>query len=362
MARRKRGDGNRFNMSFLDIMSCGFGAVVLIFLIIRHSVSEHADEVNAQILDEVQRLEADVGGESASIASLRAELESIERELAEARERETQNRETAASAREQLEALRALRAQRENSIASLESEIDALETRSEESSFGEDDEGDALVTIEGDGRRQYLTGLQVGGERILVLLDRSASMLDETVVNIIRRRNMATSRQLEAPKWQRAVRTVDWLAAQFPITSRFQIYTFSETVEATTDGSLGRWLDVNGPSLAQALDAIGTTVPGGGTDLARAFAAIEALSPAPDSVYLITDGLPTRADGAPDSGLVSSARRLELFQRAQRALPPGVPMNVLLFPLEGDPLAAAAYWKLAINTRGSFMSPSRNWP
>lgn len=362
MARRKRGDGNGFNMSFLDIMSCGFGAVVLIFLIIRHSVSEHSDEVNAQILDEIQRLEADVGGESATIASLRAELESIERDLAEARAQQALESDTAGSAREQLEALRALRAERENSIASLESEIESLETRAEESSFGEDDAGDALVTIEGDGRRQYLTGLQVGGDRILVLLDRSASMLDETVVNILRRRNMAVSRQLEAPKWQRALRTVDWLAAQFPVTSRFQIYTFSETVEATTAESLGRWLDVNGPGLADALEAVRTKPPGGGTDLARAFAAIDALSPPPDSVYLITDGLPTRADGTPDSGLVNSQRRLELFNRAQRNLPPGVPVNVLLFPLEGDPLAAAAYWKLAINSEGSFMSPSRNWP
>ena len=37
MARKKRAF-TTFNLSFLDIMSCGFGAVVLVFLIIDHSM------------------------------------------------------------------------------------------------------------------------------------------------------------------------------------------------------------------------------------------------------------------------------------------------------------------------------------
>ena len=37
MARRKR-SFTTFNLSFLDIMSCGFGAVVLVFLIIDHAI------------------------------------------------------------------------------------------------------------------------------------------------------------------------------------------------------------------------------------------------------------------------------------------------------------------------------------
>jgi hypothetical protein len=34
----------------------------------------------------------------------------------------------------------------------------------------------------------------------------------------------------------------------------------------------------------------------------------------------------------------------------------------MLFPIEGDPAAAAAFWSLAINTKGSFITPSRDWP
>jgi len=30
--------------------------------------------------------------------------------------------------------------------------------------------------------------------------------------------------------------------------------------------------------------------------------------------------------------------------------------------MEGDAWAAAAFWALAINSQGSFMTPSRDWP
>jgi hypothetical protein len=39
-----------------------------------------------------------------------------------------------------------------------------------------------------------------------------------------------------------------------------------------------------------------------------------------------------------------------------------VPVNVILLPMEGDPMAPAAYWTLARRTRGSFLSPAKDWP
>ena len=69
----------------------------------------------------------------------------------------------------------------------------------------------------GEGDRQYLTGLKVGGSNILIAVDVSASMLDETILNVLRRRNMPEARQRMAPKWQRAVSTVEWLSAQLPL-------------------------------------------------------------------------------------------------------------------------------------------------
>jgi hypothetical protein len=54
--------------------------------------------------------------------------------------------------------------------------------------------------------------------------------------------------------------------------------------------------------------------------------------------------------------------RLKLFERALGKLPPGVPVNVILLPMEGDPLAPGAFWTLARRTNGAFLSPARDWP
>jgi hypothetical protein len=37
-------------------------------------------------------------------------------------------------------------------------------------------------------------------------------------------------------------------------------------------------------------------------------------------------------------------------------------VNVILLPMEGDPMAASAFWRLAQLTRGSFLSPAEDWP
>ena len=37
MSRRKRRDVDIFNMSFLDVVSCGFGAIILLLVIIQIS-------------------------------------------------------------------------------------------------------------------------------------------------------------------------------------------------------------------------------------------------------------------------------------------------------------------------------------
>jgi hypothetical protein len=59
---------------------------------------------------------------------------------------------------------------------------------------------------------------------------------------------------------------------------------------------------------------------------------------------------------------VNGQDRLRLFERAEREVPNGMPINVLLYPLEGDPYAAPAYWRLALATGGSMMAPSEDWP
>lgn len=365
MARRRRRTLSLFNLSFLDIMSCGFGAVVLIFLITKHSMSVHAEDVNANLIAEVNRIEEDVEDGRLDLVRLKEQLAQAEREVADAEDRATELAETTEERRIELARLKRSSSAREEHINELRSEVEALEEQTRSMAgrrFGDDAQGSAARSVVGEGNRQYLTGLRVGGDRILILFDTSASMLDDTIVNILRRRNMDSERQRDAPKWQQALGTLDWLSAQFPLGSRFQIHTFAESWQPALADSRGDWLDVTGPDLDAAVDRVHEQLPGGGTNLRSVFEAVTQLQPLPDNIYLVTDGLPTRDASQPRRSTTDGRRRLALFNEATRALPKGIPVNVILLHLEGDPMAASSYWKLAADTGGSFISPSKDWP
>ena len=100
----------------------------------------------------------------------------------------------------------------------------------------------------------------------------------------------------------------------------------------------------------------------GGTNLYTACAAIDHITSPPDNIFLITDGLPTQGSKAPSGNTVSGKQRLKLFNEAAERLSGRVPLNIILMPMEGDPLAASAFWKLAQATDGAFLTPSEDWP
>ena len=223
--------------------------------------------------------------------------------------------------------------------------------------------GDKVRNYTGEGDRQYLTGLKVGGERILILVDTSASMLDRKIINILRRRNMSDDLKLRSLKWRQAISSVDWLTAQFPQTSKFQIYTFNNTTQSIIDGSNGDWIEVgNGDQLEKALKNLRRTIPQEGTNLKDAFSVINELNPRPDNVILLIDSLPTMNQSSTERGMITGQERLNLYYEAETEIPSGIPMNILLYPMEGDYNAAIAYWLLAYRTGGSFMSISKDWP
>ena len=363
MARRRL---NVFSLSFLDAMTCGFGAVVLFYMIINASVGMRAGEMTSDRRGEVDRLEIDVLGGHTRLVELRNSARETDERLVSAQG-------LALRLIQQLQQLRVeLAAHSESSLASrehiqrLQSDLKTLESAAQRLSASvQSDEtpGDRLRAFVGDGDRQYLTGLKVGGDRIAILVDVSASMLDETIVNVIRRRNLPADVRVQADKWRQAVATVDWLTTQLPRSSRFQVYTFAESAGAVVPDTDGIWLDAGNPDdLARAVDALRVVAPFGGTNLHAGLAALQALRPAPDNVILLVDGLPTLGPEPARKRTISGEKRLRLFQRAVRQLPGGVPVNVIMFPMEGDPIAASAYWNLAVLTRGSYMSPARDWP
>jgi hypothetical protein len=196
-------------MSFLDCMSCGFGAVILFFMIINSHVNATTENDNSELMAETNRLEIEVleGRKNLALARNTKQKLEVEKEEAESKiaqiialiqelqaELDKYDQDTLAKI-ERVEKL-------QSDIKSLEEEVKRLLAIKRE----QDAAGEQIREFRGEGDRQYLTGLRLGGERTLILVDRSASMLSDTLVNIIRRRNLPEAEQLRSRKWRQVNR------------------------------------------------------------------------------------------------------------------------------------------------------------
>lgn len=362
--KSKRRSLNPISLAFLDVMFCGFGAVILIFLILDHTSSVTTTEQSSELAAEVNLLQEEIREGQLGLVALRNTHSDVSFEVVEAEGLARRIQQQIETFLQELAALENSSVASEESIEQLRADVRALEEellRLQASALQQD--GNSVRQFLGDGNRQYLSGLFLGGQRILILLDSSTSMLDSTLVNIIRTRNMSDERKLQAPKWQRVVKTVDWISTQLPITSRYQIWDFNEDLESVVSDDREAWQEVaDRDRLNTAIANVKAIVPSGGTNMEQVFKAIANMPQRPDNIFLITDGLPTLGDRGARDALVTPAQRMELFREALDELPRGIPVNVVLLPLEGDPSAAAAYWELAQFTQGSFISPSKDWP
>ena len=78
MARKRRNIA--FSLSFLDIMACGFGAVTLLFLILRHNTSEIIIP-DQKLSNEAELLEQDIREAEQLKTEILNSLENIKKEL-----------------------------------------------------------------------------------------------------------------------------------------------------------------------------------------------------------------------------------------------------------------------------------------
>lgn len=352
-------------MSFLDIMSCGFGAVVLFFMIINSQVVRTTDAPPEELVGETMRLEFEVLEARKNLVLAKNTMEELEDEEATASSRIAQITALIEKLKIELAKHDKDTLAKIERVEKLQSDIERLEEEKKRLLAEEQrlESGKNVRRFTGEGDRQYLTGLKVGGKRILVLVDNSASMLDRRIINIIRRRNMDDAVKLRSMKWRQAVASVDWLSAQFRPDSLFQIYTFNTEAKPVLKGSKGIWLEVgDGKQLDEAIRILRRTVPDGGTNMLDAYRVITSLNPRPDNVILLVDSLPTMNAPQTDRGMVTGQERLRFHYEAEAEIPSGIPVNVLLYPMEGDYNAAIAYWLLAYRTGGSFMSISKDWP
>ena len=353
MRRRRKSEG--FNLAFLDIMSCGLGAVVLVFMLVKHNVGNSPVEIDLltgdvqqlelrqeelrQILDELQNISQ---SETEKIAQLRARLARLEDSLSQ----------------KELSLL-----QKREQLAALKGDISTRPIARQED----------LVQDDRGGEENYLMGLKVEGSRIAVLIDSSASMTDATLLEIIKRKNGSIENKKRGPKWLRAKKTVRWVLARVPKTSQLAVISYNASQKSL--GGAG-WQKADNPAtLAAFYRDIDAVVPEGATNLQKGLQAAAQLGAT--DLYLITDGLPTVGDSRyaslnpfascssllGRSSTISGECRVKLFrQSVQDSGLRGVKINVILLPIEGDPDAANEYWGWAAVSGGLVISPAENWP
>jgi hypothetical protein len=353
--KKRREEG--FNLAFLDVMACGLGAVILILILVKFNANTDipVEELNrlkqelAATSDRSRDLAQSVSEKAQAVAAQIAILNDIQQRLSSL---EIEQNAVTRALKDEIAV-----------IADLETAIAAA--------------GPLIandpIEIEGAGEETYLIGLKVQGQRIGILLDMSASMTADTLIEVIKNKVGSDAQRQAGQKWQRALRTLNWLLARLPQNAQVSVVAYNDVSQI-----LGK--PINNQRSAQELNrvaqAAAAIVPTNGTNLQQALQTIATTMSNITDLYVITDGLPTYVN--PNSGFNESRNckpiqgkqptitgqcRVEAFAHTMQANPiPGVTSNIILLPLEGDPMAPALYWTWSDNTRGTFIAPAGTWP
>ena len=369
-----RDDTVGFGLSFLDVLSCGLGAAVLLLLILKHGVADVASDSTRDVAARHARIQQQLDDKLAEKAALDAELlvsrSSLEQAVAtrEALTEEQKSRQQALLV--QLSALSQARTDLETAketVTDLQAQREAQKVAQEET--------EAVA-----GQTGQLGGIRVQSDRVVILLDRSASMLDHSLVEIVRLRAAHPHYRNTAAKWVTARNSVGWAFKHIDPGSQFQVLSFSDSVidlsgTAIATGTTLKWLTRGDPgsTYREVQQAILKTEADGPTNLEAAFDIVATLDPKPAQVILITDGLPTvpgdarlrSIRGCSSPARLSPECRAKIFDRAVRLFERELPkteISTILLPLEGDAGAMRKYWTFASDSGGRVLTPAPNWP
>lgn len=179
-------------MAFLDVMASGLGAVVLLFLIVKHHAGTAVEpEAGAAAGAAEAGTPATLAGRIDEAQRRRRRMEerrALEIRAGERRERrEEADRARLADVEREIERSRARN-------AALRKEVEVIDP----------DRADDIIEDIRVGEEDYLLGLKVEGRRIAILIDRSASMTDEQLIDIIVRKIRPDAEKRRGPKWRRA--------------------------------------------------------------------------------------------------------------------------------------------------------------
>ncbi|HEV7445326.1 MAG TPA: hypothetical protein VGO18_22210, partial [Steroidobacteraceae bacterium] len=231
-----------FSMSFLDTICCAFGAIVLLYMVLNASSGRASQHQSAAHRAEADRLETEVLDGYENLVVLTNALKSTTTAEATAQGQSSRVLEELTQTKEQLAEYNQSTLSRREHINQLKADLKSMEAgnrRLEAGSHSVGAPGNKVAGFKGEGDRAYLTGLKLGGQHTLILVDSSASMMDETLINVIRLRNMAPERRRAAEKWRGTLATVEWLISQLSGSRQFQIYSFNTTAWPLVGGSAG---------------------------------------------------------------------------------------------------------------------------
>ncbi len=366
-------DAVGFSLSFLDVLSCGLGAAILLLLVVKHGTTDVPIDTEAYVATQTTRIQQELDDllerKSHLDEKLQDAVQGIEQAVgAKAALAQSQDQ-TIKELRSQLAALSAAQAELQSANDELK-ELQAVPTEQPEPQTGS---------------TGHLGGLAIAQSRVVILLDKSASMLDRSLVEIVRLRVADSNTKLAAEKWSTARKTAEWVYKQVQDQGQFQLLSFSNSVTDIANNVIDptqttNWLEKGAKGIK--LSDIRSTLAGlqadGPTNLELAFEAISSLRPRPNQVVLITDGLPTvpegialgRIRGCPtprgtSTPILSPRCRKGIFDRAVAKFYRtfrSTEMHVVLLPLDGDAQAMFAYWNLAATTGGRVLTPAKGWP
>lgn len=321
----------------MDCICCGFGAVLLLFILTAKKQIIDSQEEASQSIEAAETLQAAIEETEAKQKALEKEIEALDPQP------ESNATSVAQLAAEQERLAKEIKNQAE-ALAAFETESEPIEQPA------------ALERPSAD--QSYLAGLRLRGPRAVILLESSGSMLAtnaQSAVQIIQQGSGASSE-----KWLRAKAAVRAVLAAIPQGTQVAVFSMAEATSALSGTEQDPYIDpYDNAALLTFLERLDQIEAGGGANLAAGLQTVAQLRERASSLLLIGDGLPTAP--APSGVSLSESDRVQLFNRAM-AMRPNYPFNVLLFPFEGDPSAAGLFWQLSGRTSGITLIPDNDWP
>lgn len=165
MTRRARRAVDIFNLSFLDVVSCGFGAIILLLVIVKVSEPHVIEKLAVDLTGLVHRLQAE-------LADIRGETNRFNRELTDKQQQLSDSRESLARLQGDIATIR-------GEYAASKREFDAEQRKQEQLQLAQQSLNEDLRRLLGKGyRRRDATvgGVPVDSEYIIFIIDTSGSM------------------------------------------------------------------------------------------------------------------------------------------------------------------------------------------